>query len=441
MEHKKIKKTNGNEQTYLRVPLVPVNWGHGRPWGGAQSPLFSFFPDDRYSLMDSFDGDKGSFPRQRFWQIFLENRAAILQKPRSKSGSPSVIAIIGVPMDVGVGYRHGARFGPRAIRDASAQFGSGVEGGFDIREVGKKIVDLGDIEIHPYLLSQKFFNEKTLNKVRKSYGEGGDVPPLGLGNFERIQYTLEWILGEKPVPDRTKNDRTEYEIIPKHKNPTLWKGNVFPVVLGGDHTLTLPCIRAMKKAYGGGGLGVICFDAHPDYLEKRSGLDETHASQGKRVAEEVGPENLFQIGLGYIESEERKNLDRDGVNYWRMDYLANKHADDFSDELCATLKAKGIKNIYISFDIDVLDASIAPGTGVPEPGGMTTRYLIDIIQNLGDFIEKQSDLKLVGLDLVEVAPDWDIGNITALAAVKIIFETLGAYFIPEKTKIRSPKSK
>ena len=88
-----------------------------------------------------------------------------------------------------------------------------------------------------------------------------------------------------------------------------------------------------------------------------------------------------------------------------------------------------------------MDASIAPGTGVPEPGGMTTRYLIDIIQNLGDFIEKQSDLKLVGLDLVEVAPDWDIGNITALAAVKIIFETLGANFIPEKTKIRSPKYK
>jgi len=64
-------------------------------------------------------------------------------------------------------------------------------------------------------------------------------------------------------------------------------------VLGGDHTITLPCIRAMKKAYGGRGFGVICFDAYPDYLEKRSGLDETHASQGKRVAEEVGPENLL----------------------------------------------------------------------------------------------------------------------------------------------------
>src|SRR4030043_688067 len=118
MEHKKIKQPGRKDQTYLRVPLVPVNWGHGRPWGGSQSPLFSFFPDDRYSLMDSFDGDKSSFPRQRFWQLFLENRAAILQKPRSKSGTPSVIVIIGVPMDVGVGYRHGARFGPRAIREA-----------------------------------------------------------------------------------------------------------------------------------------------------------------------------------------------------------------------------------------------------------------------------------------------------------------------------------
>ena len=439
MEHKKIKKTDGNEQTYLRVPLVPVNWGHGRPWGGAQSQFFSFFPEDRYSLMESYDGDERSFLRQRFWQKFLENRAAILQKPRSVSGKPSMIAILGVPMDVGVGYRHGARFGPRAIREASAQFGSGVEGGFDIREVEKKIVDLGDIEIHPYLLSRNFFNDKTLKEVRKSYIEEGEVPPLGLGNFERIQYTLEWILGEQPVPDRTKNDNMDYVILPEKKNPAMWKGNVFPVVLGGDHTITLSCIRAVKKVYGREGLGVVCFDAHPDYLEKRGGLRETHASQGRRVAEEIGPQNLFQIGLGYVESEERKNLDRDGVNYWVMEYLANKHADDFSDELCTALKAKGIKNIYISFDIDVLDASIAPGTGVPEPGGMNTRYLIDIIQNLGDFIEKQSDLKLIALDLVEVAPDWDIGNITALAAVKIIFETLGAYFIPEKIKIRSTK--
>jgi len=90
--------------------------------------------------------------------------------------------------------------------------------------------------------------------------------------------------------------------------------------------------------------------------------------------------------------------------------------------------------MYVSIDIDVLDASIAPGTGVPEPGGMNTRYLIDIIQNLGNFIEKEHNMDLVALDLVEVAPDWDIGNITALAAVKIIFETLGAYFISEKTK-------
>lgn len=68
---------------------------------------------------------------------------------------PAVIPIIGIPMDIGVGYRHGARFGPRAMREVSSQFGSGVEGGFDLSQANKKIIDLGDIDIHPYLLSGK----------------------------------------------------------------------------------------------------------------------------------------------------------------------------------------------------------------------------------------------------------------------------------------------
>jgi agmatinase len=110
------------------------------------------------------------------------------------------------------------------------------------------------------------------------------------------------------------------------------------------------------------------------------------------------------------------------------------HADVFSETLFQEIKKQKIKKMYISIDIDVLDASAAPGTGVPEPGGMSTRYLIDIIQHLGDFIAKEQNMDLVALDLVEVAPDWDIGNVTALAAVKILFETLGAYFIAEKTK-------
>jgi len=416
----------------LRVPLVPINWGHGRPWGGALSELLNFFPDEQENQIGFTDQERRYDSRCKFWEKFLKHTASILSHANkdSKILHPSIIAILGVPMDIGVGYRHGARFGPRAIREASAQFGSGVEGGFDISQVGLKIVDLGDVDIHPYLLSGKIFKDETLRQVRQCYRDEGDVPPLGLGNFERIQFTLEWILGIKPMPDQAG-----YHVMPD-LHPT-WKGNVFPVILGGDHSITLPCARAVKNVYGGDHLGIIYFDAHPDYLKFRSGLEETHASQAKRVADEIGSQNIFQIGIRYIEREEFEGLKNEKVHYWPMEKLANQNAEDFSEALFAALKSRGIRNIYLSVDIDVLDAGIVPGTGVPEPGGMDTRYLIDIIQNLGDFIEKQKGMSLVALDLVEVAPDWDIGNVTALAAVKIIFEALGAYFISAKTKVRN----
>lgn len=421
-----------DKQKHLRVPLVPINWGHSRPWGGAQFPLLTFFPEDEYSLAIPNSLEEKYFLSHRFWKKFLEEKAGILRK-KDKINPPSVIAIIGIPMDIGVGYRHGARFGPRAMRDVSSQFGSGVEGGFDLTQVNKKIIDLGDVDIHPYLLSGKLFESKTLREVRESYRKDGEVPPLGWGNLERIQSVLEWVMGE-PL----NTDEEGYTVIPDLMPD--WKGNVFPVILGGDHSLTLPGIRAVKKIYGKEGLGIIYFDAHPDYLNSRSGLKETHASQAQRVAEEIGPENLFQVGLRYLEPEEFEGINKDKVHFWKMEELTNLHADVFSEMLFREIKNQKIKKMYISIDIDVLDASIAPGTGVPEPGGMSTRYLIDIIQNLGNFIAKEHNMDLVALDLVEVAPDWDIGNITALAAVKIIFETLGAYFISEKTKEKQSSS-
>lgn len=425
------------QRKYLRVPLVPINWGHGRPWGGAQSHLLTFFPDDEGSATVPKTSRERYSLQARFWNRFLTERvAATLRRDSSDDKTkysspddktPSVIAILGVPMDIGVGYRHGARFGPRAIREASAQFGSGVEGGFDVSQVGKKIVDIGDVDIHPYLLSEKIFNAETLAAVRENYILEGEVPPLGKGNLERIQSAMEWVLGEKQ-----EVDDQEYSLIPSER-PT-WKGNVFPVILGGDHTVTLPCVRAVKRVYGVEGLGVVYFDAHPDYLQNRSGLTETHASQARRVAKEIGPHNVFQVGIRYVELAEHKNLRNDGVHCWTMQKLANMNPDDFSRNLFEVVKTQGVKNIYLSIDIDVLDAGIVPGTGVPEPGGMMTRYLIDIIQNLGDLIEKEKNMRLVALDLVEVAPDWDIGNVTGLAAVKLIFETLGAYFIAAKTR-------
>lgn len=397
--------------------------------------MLSYFPDDPDHLKISDSPAEHARHRERFWQRWLSHQASILSaRDNDRIKPPSVITIVGVPMDIGVGYRSGTRFGPRAIREASKQFGSGVEAGLDISRMAKKIVDLGDVDIHPYVLSGNLFRDEVLTSIRQHEIDEGAIATIGFGNLDNVQKLLEWILGVQPEIDRVNGDKSEYVVLPSGPDPASWKGNAFPVVLGGDHSITTACVRAVRSAYPREQLGVIYFDAHPDYLPSRSGLRDTHASQARRVGEIVGPKNIFQAGIRYLEPDELAGLKKDKVTFWPMEAISNERADVFAHRILNAVRHRGITHLYLSIDIDVLDAGLVPGTGVPEPGGMSTRQLIDILRYLGQMMQHDKELKLVGMDLVEVAPDLDIGGITALAAAKILFEALGAYFISEEKR-------
>jgi agmatinase len=417
------KDLENSPENCFRIPIVPANYGHGRVWGGATSFFLSYFPDAPKDIVWGTPKDltQRLLRNATFWENYLNRLSMCLCSP-DESNEPNIIGILGIPMDSGVGYRSGARFGPRAIRAASAQFGSCTELGLDFSDKDNyKILDLGDVEIHPYAFDGKVLKSETLEEIDNSYRKSGDIPPLGEGNLERIYNAMKWILGIEVKSPKGKI------VLPIFNKTANWERKVFPVIIGGDHSITPECVRALVDLYGKENFGVIYFDAHPDFLESRGGFKRSHATQAYEVSEIIGGNNILQIGTRYIEKEEKDNRESRGVKFLDGRTLAKMHTDEVVDEI-KKMMPQNWKYIYISFDIDVLDAGIVPGTGVPEPGGLTPRFVIDIIQKFIKNTLVERGIKLVGIDAVEVAPDWDIGGIAALSAVKLIFETIGSYF-------------
>ncbi|MBI2865486.1 MAG: arginase family protein [Chloroflexi bacterium] len=432
------------DKLYLRVPLVPPGWGHGRPWGGILSRMLSYFPDDPGTACNPPMAGAADEKLRRnycFWDRYLRQQASIASAVAGQElavdgvvtgGSRNrqkVVAFVGVPMDIGVGYRHGSRFGPRAVREVSSQFGSGVETGFDLRDTDQVIVDLGDIEIHSYVLDSDLFRDDVLKEVRHSYIANGEIPPAWIGNIQRIENTMKWILGVPVQPAVFEaDDPGSVVLLPEQSSIPL--GNIFPVLIGGDHSITYPSVKAVRAAFSRrpGDFAILYFDAHPDYLKRRSGLKTTHASQARRVSDEIGPRNVLMVGIRYIEKEELEGITQDGVKFWTMQSLQHLAPDTLAEQICDYLNQQNVEHLYISVDIDVLDASVVPGTGGPEPGGMQTRWLVDALHELGARLQRDGRISVEALDVVETAPDWDIGQVTALAAVKVILEGIGCLY-------------
>ncbi len=181
------------------------------------------------------------------------------------------------------------------------------------------------------------------------------------------------------------------------------EAGAIPILLGGEHTLSLGGVRAAHRQYPD--LVVIQLDAHLDLAATDRGMALTHATVFRRVAEEVGSERLIQLGI------------RSGT---RDEFVAAGRSRYWSAEvrLPTTLRRQlGNSPIYLSVDIDVLDPAIAPGTGSPEPPGVGFRELIDFIYSLRGF-------RIVAADLVEVSPPYDKGGLTAIVAAKILRELI-----------------
>jgi agmatinase len=176
-----------------------------------------------------------------------------------------------------------------------------------------------------------------------------------------------------------------------------------PVCLGGDHSVTYPIIRAFAKKYSG--LTIIHFDAHPDLYDEFEGNRHSHACPFARIMEEGCAKRLIQLGIRTINSHQRKQAKRFGVEVNEM------------HDLPGFLKLRLGGPVYVSFDVDVLDPAFAPGVSHREPGGMSVREAISHLHAIKG--------KIVGADLVEYNPKQDVKQLTAMVCGKVLKEILG----------------
>jgi len=271
------------------------------------------------------------------------------------------VGFVGIPMDIGTSWRSGTRFGPKQLRQESAMIRPyNIQTGaapFD----SLQCADLGDIAINTFSLSD------SLSIIQKTYEE-------------------------------------------------ILKHPVIPMGLGGDHSMTLPILRAMAKKHGP--LAVVQVDAHADVNDEMFGERETHGTVFLRAYEEgiITPSKFWQIGLrgtGYT-AEDFTEAAGWGFNQRLAPDLWHKSLTPLGDEIRENI---GDQPCYITYDIDSLDPSFAPGTGTPEIGGLTTMQAMELIRSL-------KGLNVVGCDLVEVSPPYDPSGNTALVGANIMFEML-----------------
>jgi agmatinase len=273
------------------------------------------------------------------------------------------VAMLGVPYDSGTSYRSGARLGPREIRAQSSL-------------------------IRPYSYFQKISPFETLAIV-----DAGDVdaPPVGI---EPAYAAIE--AGVTRIVD----------------------AGVTPVIVGGDHSISLPCLRAVSKKHGP--LALVQFDAHIDTWGDYFGGKYFHGSPFRRAIEEkiIDPAAYVQVGIRgpmYGEDEDFAYQRANGVT--TID-IAMAKRDGVEKTMARVREIVGSRAVYVTFDIDSVDPAFAPGTGTPEVGGFTSYDAQELVRGL-------AALKLVGCDVVEVAPQFDgPGQITALLAANIMFELL-----------------
>lgn len=199
-------------------------------------------------------------------------------------------------------------------------------------------------------------------------------------------------------------DRVLNEIYEETKE--ILNDDKFPFMIGGEHLVTLPAFKAIHEKYND--IYVLHFDAHTDLREEYNNNKNSHATVIKRVWDMIGDGRVFQFGIRSGTKEEFDFALKEKHTYMET------HTIDTFWKIVSTL---GSKNVYLTIDLDVLDPSIFPGTGTPEPGGITYRKFEQIFKIL-----KNSNINLVGCDIVELSPDYDRSNVSTVVACKILRE-------------------
>jgi agmatinase len=283
-----------------------------------------------------------------------------------RSAIEADVAVLGAPFDLGIQLRSGTRMGPRAIREASTSFALIGKGYYDpeldknLLE-GVNLVDCGDADI---------FHIDSQRSLKNIYEEAK-------------------------------------EIISQ---------DTFLVVLGGDHSVPIPVMAAYEDK---GPLHFIQFDTHLDYVDERMGIREGHNSSMRRVAEMDHISGMTQIGMHGLSSSTKKVYEEAraaGSTIITLKEFREMGVENVLAEIPAG------KDYYVTIDIDALDASIAPGTGLPSLGGMYFREMMETLHG----IAKRGNV--IGFDLCEVAPQYDPAGVTAFTAAGIIVEFVGVIF-------------
>jgi len=277
------------------------------------------------------------------------------------------VAIVGAPFDDGVSYRPGTRFGPRAIRNAE-----------DVAfPISRPHMELG---IDPY--------------------EALDVVDYG------------------DVDVRASNLAWSHAALRRGVAEILAAGAV-PVVLGGDHSLSTPVLEALAERFGADGFSVVHFDTHAD-----TGTDEREAPHGvpfhKAVVDgHLDGRNIVQIGLrgAWPFPEEFQWMREAGFRWHTMGEVVERGLGAVVKDAITHARSRAPRT-YLTVDVDVLDPAFAPGTGTAEPGGLMTRELLWAVRTVA------AELDLCAMDVVEVSPPYDPAGITALAAQRVVLETL-----------------
>jgi agmatinase len=190
-----------------------------------------------------------------------------------------------------------------------------------------------------------------------------------------------------------------------------------PILLGGDHSVTIPIFQGQRKRFANKRLGILWVDAHPDLCDEFTGSKYSHACVLRRGLEfGIHPQDVCLVGLRSWEDQEIDLVENGGLNIYSAADVAERGMKVVAKEVHRILS--DCDAVHISLDIDCLDPAFASGTGIPDSGGLTARELITLIKSL-------QALPLVGLDVVEVAPPLDPSEATVFAALKVIFEFIG----------------
>lgn len=187
-----------------------------------------------------------------------------------------------------------------------------------------------------------------------------------------------------------------------------------PILLGGDHSVTIPILQGQRERYKNQRLGVLWVDAHPDLCDFFDGSRISHANTMRRALEfGIAPHDVCMVGLRSWEEQEIDLIENGGIHVYTAAAVADRGMRNVADSVYNILN--DCDAVHISLDIDCLDPSVAPGTGIPEFGGLTSRDVLTLIKAM-------QNLPLVGLDVVEIAPPLDPSEATVFAGLKIIME-------------------